>query len=272
MSITDKIIHKWLRFPNALHVRYARYKKHNPHTYLFIHGLGDTADVWKDMIAKLPPEANYIAADLLGFGESPKPQWATYRAAAQAKSLVWTCQRAGIRGPVTIIGHSLGSLVAVEFAKRYPMRVTKLILCSPPIYDTAPGHKTKILQQDVLHKVYADAAKRPKFVMDAYALGKRLKVINQSLEVTPDTLPAFLSSLKASIVNQDTLKLIEKLTLPIVIVDGLLDVLTINAILRQIVARHQNMTLYSIPASHAFNKLYENKVLGIITGDNKNHP
>lgn len=261
----DTVLHRWLRIPYLLFVRYQRMSREANHTYVFVHGLGDTAELWKSLIDTLPDDSNYMAADLLGFGKSPKPHWAQYKATTQARSLLRTCRRAGVRGPVTVVGHSLGSLVAVEVAKRYPWRVKELILCSPPIYNTAPGHKTKILQQDILHKLYAHAAKRPKLVMDAYALGKRLKVINQSLEVTPDTLPAFMASLQASIVNQNTLRLIETLTMPITIIDGLLDILTVNAVLRQIVDRHPNMALESIPTGHAMNSVYQKKILRVIT-------
>ena len=232
---------------------------------MFIHGLGDTADLWQGLIGRLPDDVNYVAVDLLGFGESPKPEWARYDAKMQARSVLRTCYGLGIFGPVVIVGHSLGALVGVEFARRYPFAVRELVLCSPPIYDKSVGHKTKMLQQDALHRLYADAAKRPKLVMSAYALGKRLKVINQSLQVTPETLPAFLASLQSSIVNQDTLKRLNKLKVPITVIDGRFDVLTVNPLLREIVAGRPNMRMVTINASHAMNGLYERqlaKVLG----------
>ncbi len=260
----EVIAHRVLRVPYFLFVRHKRVQLGAKTTYVFIHGLGDTADLWAGVIKKLPPDANYIAMDLVGFGKSPKPGWAVYNAKMQARCVLRTCIATGIFGPVTVVGHSLGSLVAVEFAKRYPLVVRKLVLCSPPIYNTKHGREIKMLQQNVLHKLYAESAKNPKFVMNAYAFGKKIRLVNQSLEVTPQTLPAFLASLKASIVNQDTMDLIEKIKLPITIIDGQFDVLTVNSILKQVVSKHSNMRLISIPTMHIINSVYENKILEVL--------
>lgn len=263
-QIADTIIHHWLRVPYLLYVRDKRLSKNAKTTYLLIHGLGDTGALWSDLTRQLPDGVNYVTVDLLGFGKSKKPAWATYNAAMQARSLLMTYLSLGIHGSVTVVGHSLGSLVAVEFAKRYPLSVTELILCSPPIYDSTFGRKTKMLQQDILHQLYKQVAKSPKLVMSAYALGKKLHVINQSLEVTPETVPAFMASLQASVVNQRTMKLIEKIKVPITIVDGLFDVLTINPILKTIASRHDNMKLVTIPTSHVVNALYTKHLLRVL--------
>lgn len=266
-QVTDILAHRLLRIPYFLHVRHKRIRLGVKNTYVFIHGIGDTADQWTSLIRKLPPNVNYIAMDLVGFGASPKPTWAKYNAKMQARSVLRTCIALGVFGPVTVIGHSMGSLVAVEFAKRYQLSVRELVLCSPPIYDTAHGRHIKALQQNVLHKIYAESAKNPKFLMNAYAFGKKIHAINQSLQVTPETLPAFLASLKASIVNQDTMRLIEKIRVPITIIDGQFDVLTINSILHNIAKKHDNMTLVTIPAMHTVNWIYEKKILEVLTKD-----
>lgn len=264
MEIFSILAHRILRVPFYLFVRHKRIRLGAKSTYVFIHGVGDTADMWADLIAKLPDNVNYIAMDLVGFGKSQKPAWATYNAKMQARSVLRTCLASGIFGPVTVVGHSLGSLVAVEFAKRYPLSVRGLLLCSPPIYDIAHGRKIKALQQNVLHMIYRDLDKAPSLVVSAYALAKKIRIINQSLEVTTETLPAFLASLKTSIMNQDTLRLIETLKLPITMIDGQFDVLTINTILQDIANRHNNITLVTIPTGHVINKLYQNKIIALL--------
>jgi len=261
----DTVAHRILRVPYFLFVRHKRIKLGVKKTYVFIHGLGDTSDQWASLVKKLPPDVNYIAMDLVGFGKSPKPAWAQYNAKMQARSVLRTCIAMGILGPVTVIGHSMGSLVAVEFAKRYRLSVRELVLCSPPIYDTAHGRRIKALQQNVLHKIYAESAKNPTFLLNAYAFGKKIHAVNQSLEVTSETLPAFLASLKASIMNQDTMRLIEKIKVPITIIDGQFDVLTINKVLQDITSRHANMTLITIPTMHVINWVYERKILEVLT-------
>lgn len=212
----------------------------------------------------MPKNINYVTVDLLGFGDSKKPEWARYSAKMQAQSLLKTYLRLGITGNVVVIGHSLGALVAVEFAKQYPLYVKKLILCSPPIYDSDFSSDTKEVHQNVLRRLYKDISEKPKLVMNAYALGKRLKIINQSLRVTPETLPAFMISLKASIVNQDTIKLISKLKQPITIINGSFDVLTVGQVLKDIAKNNKNINLVTIRTGHVITKFYANKILDLL--------
>ena len=112
----DKFFHKTLRIPYSLNIRHRRIVKHAAATYIFIHGIGDNGDMWQNILAKLPKNTNYLAIDLLGFGDSPMPLWATYDAKAQARSLLATYLKLRIASRVVVVGHSLGSLVAVEFA------------------------------------------------------------------------------------------------------------------------------------------------------------
>ncbi len=263
-SVFDVIVHRMLRVAYTLNVRYKRILPGAKVTYVFIHGLGDTADLWAGTIGELPHNVNYIAMDLVGFGDSPKPAWARYDAKMQARSVLQTCLASGIFGPVTVVGHSLGALVAVEFARRYPLAVRRLILCSPPIYDTQPGRAARQLQQNALHRIYGELAKNPKLIMNAYAFGKKLRLINQSFQVTPETLPAFLASLQTSIMNQDTIQHIERIHVPIVIIDGQFDVLTINSILKQIAKRHKNMRLITIPAAHVIMGRYQKQLVSLL--------
>lgn len=264
MGLFDTAIHRWLRIPYSLHVRKKRLRKSNSVTYIFIHGLGDTGELWDPLLKKLPENVNYVTLDLLGFGDSKKPEWARYNTTVQARSLLMTYTRLRIAGDVVIIGHSLGGLVAVEFARRYPLHAKKLVLCSPPIYDSEFSPKTRKIHQDTLTHLYKDLSKNPSLVMNAYAIGRRLRIINQSLKVTPETLPAFMSSLQASIVNQNTLKLIGGLELPIVIIDGAFDVLTIHQVLQDIAKNNENIQLITINASHTINNTYIGKILKVL--------
>ena len=65
---------------------------------------------------------------MLGFGQSPRPQWAVYDAKTQARSVIATLLKLRFSTPLTIVGHSLGALVAIEMALRYPLLVKKLFL------------------------------------------------------------------------------------------------------------------------------------------------
>ncbi|BBX66403.1 hypothetical protein MSAS_55770 [Mycobacterium saskatchewanense] len=93
---------------------------------LLIHGIGDNSTTWNAVQAKLAQRFTVIAPDLLGHGRSDKPR-ADYSIAAYANGMrdllsVLDIERA------TIIGHSLGGGVAMQFAYQFPHLVERLIL------------------------------------------------------------------------------------------------------------------------------------------------
>ena len=69
--------------------------------------------------------------DLRGHGESEAPSdW--YTVGLFAADLAWTCTQLGIERPV-VIGHSLGGLVALDFATAYPDQVAAAVLIDSPL-------------------------------------------------------------------------------------------------------------------------------------------
>ncbi|CAN5398035.1 alpha/beta hydrolase [soil metagenome] len=93
---------------------------------LLIHGIGDNSTTWSTVHAKLAQRFTVIAPDLLGHGQSDKPR-ADYSVAAYANGMrdlmsVLDIERA------TVVGHSLGGGVAMQFAYQFPQLVERLIL------------------------------------------------------------------------------------------------------------------------------------------------
>lgn len=82
-----------------------------------------------------------IAPDLLGFGRSPKPRDARYTPADHIAALHDVLsQRTG--GAFALLGHSLGSLIALHYAAAYPEQVRSLVLVSLPVVDRCCwGHR-----------------------------------------------------------------------------------------------------------------------------------
>lgn len=259
----DKLIHKTLRVPYTLNVRHRRIQKNATTTYIFIHGIGDTADMWTETLSQLTDNCNYIAVDLLGFGESPYPSWATYDAKAQARSLLATYLKLGVKTRVVVVGHSLGALVAVEFAKRYKILTRRLVLCSPPIYDT-PSRGVPISKQAALRWIYNHAAKRPEIIVNAYGLGKQLGVINNSFDVRHNKIDPFIKSLHSSIINQNTIDDITKIHLPITILFGVLDPLVVHSTLRAIGRKNRSIRVQSIVTGHIIDRPYQKQLLKVL--------
>ena len=76
-----------------------------------------------------------LVPDLLGFGDAPKPD-VDYTPRDHAEVVLATLDAHGIYS-ATLVGHSMGSLVALAIAHRYPGRVTSLVLLGAPLYKTA---------------------------------------------------------------------------------------------------------------------------------------
>jgi pimeloyl-ACP methyl ester carboxylesterase len=93
---------------------------------LFIHGIGDDSSTWLDVLASLTGEFTVIAPDLLGHGGSDKPR-ADYSVAAYACGMRDLLATLDI-DRVTVIGHSLGGGVAMQFAYQFPERCERLVL------------------------------------------------------------------------------------------------------------------------------------------------
>jgi pimeloyl-ACP methyl ester carboxylesterase len=95
---------------------------------LLIHGIGDNSTTWDVVHAKLAQRFTVIAPDLLGHGKSDKPR-ADYSVAAYANGMRDLLSVLDIER-VTIVGHSLGGGVAMQFAYQFPHLVERLILVS----------------------------------------------------------------------------------------------------------------------------------------------
>ncbi|HET6731570.1 alpha/beta fold hydrolase [Mycobacterium sp.] len=95
-------------------------------TILLIHGIGDNSTTWSTVQSKLAQRFTVIAPDLLGHGKSDKPR-ADYSVAAYANGMRDLLSVLDI-DRVTVVGHSLGGGVAMQFAYQFPQLVDRLIL------------------------------------------------------------------------------------------------------------------------------------------------
>jgi pimeloyl-ACP methyl ester carboxylesterase len=95
---------------------------------LLIHGIGDSSVTWRSVIPQLARNHTVIAPDLLGHGASDKPR-ADYSIAGYANAMRDLLSVLGI-DRATVVGHSLGGGVAMQFAYQYPERCERVVLVS----------------------------------------------------------------------------------------------------------------------------------------------
>jgi len=226
-------------------------------TVLFIHGIGNSGHAWNKVIEKLPNDIRVVTIDLLGFGQSPRPAWAVYNAKTQARSVLATLLKLRLRGPVIIVGHSLGSLVAVEVAKRYPVLIRSLILCSPPFYQLYEEEKKFLPRSDeVLKTIYQTVTTYPEQFLQVAAIAMRYKLINAIFNVTKENIDSYMGALEAAIINQTSLEDAKRLRLPITILRGTLDPIVVVRNLKELIRERSNITLVQVAAAHEVKGLF----------------
>lgn len=93
---------------------------------LFIHGILGSHRNWTHLIDRLDDNHRVIVPDLFGHGHSDKPM-GDYSLGAHAATLRDLLDRLGIER-VTLVGHSLGGGIAMEFYYLFPERVERLVL------------------------------------------------------------------------------------------------------------------------------------------------
>src|SRR5215207_1429585 len=95
---------------------------------LLVHGITGTSEQWADVAPILAERFTVVAPDLLGHGQSAKPR-GDYSLGAYAASLRDLLIVLGHRR-ASVVGHSLGGGIAMQFAYEYPVFCERLVLVS----------------------------------------------------------------------------------------------------------------------------------------------
>lgn len=253
-------LHRWFRIPHSLHVRHHQRPKKPRAAVLFIHGLGNTGAAWDEVIEQLPSDIQVYSVDLLGFGNSPQPSWADYDAKTQARSLAATLLKLRNTNKLTIVGHSLGALVAIEVAKRYPRLVDALLLCSPPLYEEDMTKSILPKGDKLLTRFYEHAMSRPNQFLAFSSFAMKYGLADKTFNVTKDNFDSYSRTLRAAIINQTSLKDARELTIPVHIIVGKLDPFVVTSRIRSLARSNSNVKVSSLMLGHEFSPKYREAV------------
>ncbi|KAF8698492.1 hypothetical protein HU200_035232 [Digitaria exilis] len=113
---------------------------------LFIHGFISSSGFWTETVlphvsAGARSRRRLFAVDLLGFGRSPKPADSLYTLREHVEMIERSViERYGVRS-FHIVAHSLGSILALALAVKYPAAVKSLTLVAPPYFPVPRGEE-----------------------------------------------------------------------------------------------------------------------------------
>lgn len=96
---------------------------------LLVHGLGMSWQCWLENILAIARDHRVIAVDLPGFGDS-EPAVAVHGIAAYSDTLAELADLLGVRS-ATVVGHSMGGMVAQRLAIDHAALVSGLLLVCP---------------------------------------------------------------------------------------------------------------------------------------------
>jgi pimeloyl-ACP methyl ester carboxylesterase len=133
-------------------------------TYVLIHGIGMGRTIFADLVDHLREPASprddgspragtpavTIALDLPGYGEAPEP--ARVLTVERTADLVAAYLRSRRIGPAVIVGHSMGTQIALEVAVRHPDLVDRIVLIAPTVNprERTAAQQVLRLAQDLL--------------------------------------------------------------------------------------------------------------------------
>lgn len=115
-----------VQLPGA-EVNYAEIGEGEP--IIFIHGISGSWQNWLENLPHFGRNQRAIALDLPGFGASPMPSW-PIDMPAYGRLLRDFCEKLGLGKDVTLVGNSMGGLVAAEAVLGEPKRFNRLVLVS----------------------------------------------------------------------------------------------------------------------------------------------
>ncbi len=95
---------------------------------LLLHGITNSSETWERAADALADRFTIVAPDLLGHGNSATPR-GDYSLGAHASGVRDLLSVLG-HDRVTVVGHSLGGGIAMQFAYQFPERCERLVLVS----------------------------------------------------------------------------------------------------------------------------------------------
>ncbi|KAI3689937.1 hypothetical protein L2E82_47908 [Cichorium intybus] len=113
---------------------------------LFIHGFISSSAFWTETLfpnfsRSIKSKYRLFAIDLLGFGKSPKPHDSLYTMKEHLDMIERSVLEPNKIQSFHIVAHSLGCLLALALAVKYPNSVKSLTLLAPPYFPTPKGEE-----------------------------------------------------------------------------------------------------------------------------------
>ncbi|MBA3758374.1 alpha/beta hydrolase [Candidatus Saccharibacteria bacterium] len=241
---------------------------------VFLHGLAASLNYWNSYVAELSKTNRVIVVDLLGFGRSPQSA-SDYTPETHVQAIRQTLESLNVHEPLTLVGHSMGALIALKFAAGFPNEISRLVLAGMPIFKSEEEAKKDITKSKKRFKyAYYGLSSRVLCTTWCYALrpiSKRLAPLylpKLPKAVAEDsvlhTWRSYSESLHNVIEAQNVSEDLHKLKIPTVLIYGNKDsqVVLRNAKLPKVIPEHVDVVI--LEGTHNLPLEKQKEVLGFI--------
>ena len=235
---------------------------------VLLHGLFASGRYWGAAYDTLAQESTLLVPDLAGFGRSVELADG-FGPEAHADLVARTIAEVGVAGqPVVIGAHSLGSLVAIQVARRHPDLVAGIVAFSPPLYADEAAARRCLSRASPLVRLFVARPSLSEAVCgwmcEHQSLAGRLgRMLRPELPAPlaedqfKHTYRSYSQTLAKVIVSAGAAGWVEDVRVPIHLVAGSNDHLVDRPFLRQLSERHPKLSLsiwpeaeHELPLTH----------------------
>ncbi len=261
-KIWDYVVHRILHIPVTMSVRYDFSRSLKPElTIIFLHGIAASFASWRPTVKELAADKDlskvrFVALDLIGFGRSEKPSFFKYDYESYRKVLKRTLKKLKIKTPVVIAAHSMGCLIAMDFAEHTNYPIEELVLVSPPFM-----HQNE--SANIFDRLHNRAFKDINNNTDAPIVEAIAKFVDavSSFEKRHLNTPAFHQTMDKIILNPDNWRMAIESKIDCEVIHGRVDPLVIGSNLRAIEKRNSHFHLLETFGGHDIVGLKQKRVL-----------
>jgi pimeloyl-ACP methyl ester carboxylesterase len=175
----------------------------------------------------LGQEARLVIPDLLGFGSSPKPP-VEYTV---EEHLRWLDPLFSSDGEWTVVGHSMGCVLAARSATRWTARVRSVVLFNAPAFVSPESRRERLSRHNLLTRVSTWSPVAGRVICEASCLSRPLLTRLAPLwrrelprDVVRDyfrhTWNSYESSLRHLVVERDLVADLAEVPVPLLVVQG----------------------------------------------------
>lgn len=129
---------------------------------ILLHGWGTSSKIWSDWRVQLERHFSVTPVDLPGYGDSAPisaqawPQWLERTMQSLPDSAIY-------------LGYSLGGMLAVDIAHRFPERVKAVITIGSNLRFVAAGHWPTAMSVEVYKEFFESVREQPKLALKQFA-------------------------------------------------------------------------------------------------------